>query len=82
MTTAKMGITLLPLFKGEEIGCYNWSLVSGKTQTLYAWEEKGGPTEPEVWFHDILRTDGTAHDPEEVAFLRRITGTTGPLESG
>jgi hypothetical protein len=30
--------------------------------------------EPEVWFHDILRSDGTPYDPAEADFLRRITG--------
>ena len=47
--------------------------MSGKTQTIYPWwswfDEQAKP-EPEVWFHDILRADGSAYDPEEVAFLR------------
>lgn len=74
--------THLPIFKWEKIGCYNWGLVSGKTQTVYPWEHKGGPGEPEVWYHDILRADGTPYDPEEVAFIHRMTGKTEPLESG
>ncbi len=30
--------------------------------------------EPELWFHDIFRVDGTPFDPEDVAFIRRMTG--------
>ena len=60
----------LPIFKKEEVGCYNWGLVSGKTQTIYPWGSKKGATEPEVWFHDLLRKDGTPFDPEEVALIR------------
>ncbi|MGF1484150.1 MAG: 1,4-beta-xylanase [Opitutales bacterium] len=29
--------------------------------------------EPEVWFHDILRADGTPYDPDEVALIRELT---------
>jgi hypothetical protein len=65
--------THLPFFQRQKIGAVNWGLVSGKTQTIYPWwswfDEQAKP-EPEVWFHDILRADGSAYDPEEVAFLR------------
>jgi len=30
--------TLLPFFKEQKIGAYNWGLVAGKTQTQYPWE--------------------------------------------
>eukprot|EP01038_Epipyxis_sp_PR26KG_P015530 gene15530-20966_t len=29
--------------------------------------------EPNVWFHDIFRTDGTPYDKEEIIFLKRIS---------
>ena len=32
--------THLPFFNREKIGCYNWGLVSGRTQTIYSWEER------------------------------------------
>ncbi len=80
----------LPLFKRHGVACLNWGLVAGKTQTHFAWptvrqleeKKKAGEflqpgeavPEPEVWFHDIFRQDGTPYDPEEVAFIRRMTG--------
>lgn len=30
--------------------------------------------EPKVWFHDLLRTDGTPYDPEEVEVYKELTG--------
>jgi hypothetical protein len=29
--------------------------------------------EPELWFHDILRIDGTAYQQEEVEFIKKLT---------
>jgi len=63
----------MPIFKKENIGCYNWGLVSGKTQTIYAWQKRGDSNEPDVWFHDILRKDGTPFREEEVAFIKKMT---------
>jgi len=62
-------VTHLPLFKRERVGCFNWGLVNGKTQTHIAWT---GETEP--WFHDIFRTDGTPYDAAETELFREITG--------
>ncbi|MFP6641596.1 MAG: cellulase family glycosylhydrolase, partial [Myxococcota bacterium] len=65
----------LPFFREMRIGAINWGLVNGKTQTIYPWwswfDEQPAP-EPEVWFHDIFRADGTPFDPEEAAFLRQL----------
>ncbi len=69
--------THLPIFREKHIGAISWGLVSGKTQTVYPWwswlDETPKP-EPEVWFHDVLRADGTPFDEAEVAFLRRLLG--------
>jgi hypothetical protein len=27
----------LPIFKKENIGCYNWGFVAGKSQTHFGW---------------------------------------------
>ena len=68
----------LPFFKNERIGAINWGLVSGKTQTIWPWwswlDEEPKP-EPELWFHDILRPDGTPFDEEEAEFLREFLRT-------
>jgi hypothetical protein len=66
---------LMPLFKKENIGAINWGFVSGKTNTIYPWKtwEKAYDKEPEVWFHDILRKDGTPFSQEEVALIKSLT---------
>ena len=79
----------LPIFKSHNIGCYNWGLVAGKSQTHFGWstilelkekKEKGDfleegdqIPEPEVWFHDIFRTDGSPFNKKEVSFIKEIT---------
>jgi hypothetical protein len=65
--------TNLPVFHREGVGCVNWGLVAGKTNTIYAWDTPLS-AEPEVWFHDIFRKDGTPYREEEVAFIRKWTG--------
>jgi hypothetical protein len=65
--------THLPIFKRERVGCYNWGLVSGKTQTIYPWGSEPGGPEPDLWFHDIFRADRTPFDVEEVQLIKRIT---------
>jgi hypothetical protein len=67
--------THLPVFKNNNVGCYSWGLAAGKTQTHFSWQSGKGSSEPELWFHDILRPDGTAYIQEEVEFIRNITGT-------
>jgi hypothetical protein len=67
--------THLPIFREHGVGAIHWGLVAGRSQTVYPWwswlDEQPKP-EPEVWFHDVLRADGTPFDPAEVAFLRRF----------
>lgn len=65
--------THFPYFKEKNIGCYNWGLVSGKTQTIYPWGSKEGAPEPAIWFHDILRKDGTPFDKKEVELIKNLT---------
>jgi len=76
--------THLPFFREKGIGCYNWGLVNGRTQTQFPWDSKAGSPDPDPWFHDIFRRDGNPYRPEEVELIRRITGapgTGGPGES-
>jgi len=70
--------THLPVFRREDIGCFSWGLVRGRTQTAWSWKDRPGSAEPAVWFHDVLRPDGTAFDDDEVAALRRETAAGGP----
>ena len=65
--------THLPAFQEHRVGCYCWGLVAGKTQTIYRWRDTGSAVEPSVWFHDVLRRDGTPYSEEEAALLRALT---------
>lgn len=67
--------THLPVFKEQKVGCYNWGLVSGKTQTIFTWEGKMGDTEPKVWYHDIFRKDGTPFSNDEIEVFNRFRET-------
>lgn len=67
---------ILPIFKEHKIGAYNWGFVDGRSQTIYPWDswQKAYEKEPDPWFHDIFRRDGTPYREDEVAFIRKMTG--------
>lgn len=66
---------IMPMLKAENIGAYNWGLVAGKTNTMYAWDTPmPDGKEPKVWFHDIFRKDGTVFSKEEVKLIKSLTG--------
>ena len=63
--------------KVHNVGMINWGLVQGKTQTYLPWDSWEHPyvdREPSVWFHEVFRNDGTPYLPEEVEFIKRMTG--------
>jgi len=78
----------LPIFKAHRVGCYNWGLVAGKSQTHFNWKTvtrleelrregaflRPGDAipEPPLWFHNIFRIDGTPFDQKEVDFIKTI----------
>lgn len=66
---------VMPELKKQNIGAINWGFVSGKTNTIYAWDTPvPDGSEPELWFHDIFRKDGSAYRAEEVELIRKLTG--------
>lgn len=70
---------IMPMLKAENIGAINWGLVSGKSNTIYAWDEpRPDGSEPALWFHDIFRKDGTPYKQEEVNLIRELTGSPVP----
>jgi hypothetical protein len=77
--------TNLPVFARERVGCLNWGLVAGKTNTIYPWQDLPGhalpgtwqsdqPIQPELWFHDLFRADGTPFDQTEIDLFKQYTG--------
>jgi len=69
---------LLPVAKEEMVGMYNWGFVAGKTQTYLPWDSWERPyvdREPEEWFHEVLRPDGTPYRQSETDLIRQLTRT-------
>jgi hypothetical protein len=69
--------TILPIAKEEKVGAINWGFVVGKTQTSLPWESWEHPyilEPPAVWFHEVLRPDGTPYRQAEADLIRRLTG--------
>lgn len=69
--------TVLPIAKQERVGAINWGFVAGKTQTYLPWESWQHPyilDQPPVWFHEVLRPDGTPYRQAEVDLIRQLTG--------
>lgn len=64
---------ILPILQRERVGAISFGLVAGKMNTIYPWGSKPGTPEPEVWFHDIFRGDGTPFDPRETTLIRQLT---------
>jgi hypothetical protein len=67
---------LLPRAREEGVGMINWGFVAGKTQTWLPWDSWLRPyvqREPEVWFHEVLRSDGTPYLQSEADLIRQLT---------
>ncbi|HEY4323869.1 MAG TPA: 1,4-beta-xylanase [Mucilaginibacter sp.] len=65
----------MPMLKQENVGAINWGFVSGKTNTIYAWDTPmPDGAEPKLWFHDVFRKDGTPYKEEEVALIKQLNG--------
>ncbi len=70
---------ILPIAKKHRVAAINWGFVTGKTQTNLPWDSWNRPyieTQPPVWFHDVLRADGTPYREREAEIIRELTGKT------
>lgn len=64
--------THLPFFKQENVGCFAWGLVNGKTQTHLPWGSRPGDSAPPVWFHDLLDRKGKPYSETEVDVILQM----------
>lgn len=72
----------MPIFKKYNVGAINFGLTAGKCNFNFPWNKTDAQgnsipweyDEPEVWFHDIYRLDGTPWSEKEVEFIRSMTG--------
>ena len=71
---------IFPLFYLEKIGCYNWGLVAGKSQTYEPWNSvwERYENEPNLkwdftkWFHDLFRANHRPYNPKEIEIIKRF----------
>ncbi|MFX1707210.1 1,4-beta-xylanase [Chitinophaga sp. CC14] len=66
-------MSVTPMLKKENVAAINWGLVAGKTQTNYPQGNKGGEPEPQIWYHDIFKKDGTPFSQQEIQIIRHLT---------
>ena len=66
---------LLPYYAKENISCYHWGLVTGKTQTNEPWEllKEMKTLNLNKWQHDLYYTDLTPYNPEEIDIFKQYT---------
>lgn len=69
-------LNVMPILKENKIAAINWGFVSGKSNTIYPWKSWDSTfvSEPDIWFHDILRQDGSAFSEVEVQFIKKMMG--------
>jgi endo-1,4-beta-mannosidase len=72
---------IMPILKREGVGAISWGLVNGKCNFNLQWSSKAGDPEPEIWFHDIFRQDGTPYSEEEVEFIKAMTIDNNKISS-
>jgi len=70
---------IMGYLKDQHISAFNWGVVSGRTQTIYPWSSSETPNpyegvdDPDPWFHDIFRSDGTPRYEEEAEYIKSLT---------
>jgi hypothetical protein len=65
----------MPMLKQQNVGAINWGLVSGKTNTKYAWDTPmPDGSDPKLWFHDVFRPDGKPYKQDEADLIKQLNG--------
>ena len=67
--------THLPYMAENNIGAINWGLVDGRSQTKYPWDSwwVEYTADPEVWFHEVFRNDGTPYKQSETDLIKKLS---------
>lgn len=63
---------ILPILKERKVGAVNWGLAAGRSHTIYPWRWEASKGEPEFWFHDVFRPDGSMLYEEEREIIRGV----------
>jgi hypothetical protein len=68
----------LVLYHDRKVGCFQWGLTQGRTQTYLPWpadlvQMHGGAPEKGEWFHDLLTQEGVPYSELETELVRSLT---------
>ena len=64
---------IMPLLKKQNVGAINWGFVSGKSNTIYAWDTPvPDGSQPSEWFHDIFFANGKPYRDDEVNLIKKL----------
>jgi hypothetical protein len=66
----------LPIGKRHNVAMMNWGFVDGKTQTRLPWDSWQRPytlQQPPIWFHEVLRNDGTPYRARETELIKALS---------
>lgn len=78
-TRGSLFTNVMPILKERNVVAINWGFVSGKTNTIFAWDTPlPEVSEPEVWFHDIFRQDHTPYSEQEIEVIKRLNDAIVP----
>ena len=72
--------TILPIARRENVGMINWGFVQGDIQTHLPWDSWERPytlQQPPIWFHDLLKPDGTPYREREAELFRQVSRQRG-----
>jgi hypothetical protein len=66
------------MLKERDIGCFQWGLVKGRSQTYLPWPDEilqllGESHSDDRWFHDLLDEHGTPYDSAETDLIKALT---------
>lgn len=73
--------TVLPVGRRENVAMVNWGFVKGRIQTDLPWDSWQRPytrQPPTVWFHDLVRPDGTPYRVREAEIFRMLRTRASP----
>jgi hypothetical protein len=66
---------VLPIGRRENVGMVNWGFAKGKIQTWLPWDSWERPYtlhQPTIWFHDLVKPDGTPYRAREAEIFRNL----------
>ena len=66
----------LGVMKDHKVAAYNWGFVNGRTHTDRPWSMLEGKYPKGMWFHDVLKPDGSPYDKKEAEYIKKIMGVS------